>query len=62
MTYHVLPLIQMDPLAQEKHVQERASTSEERKFSLVKAITISLGVPEYQHDLVGKYYQSCIPE
>ena len=52
LTYHVLPPHQMELLARDSHVQERATLPDERKFSLVKAITISLGVPDFQRDLV----------
>ena len=54
LSYYVLPPHQLEPLARDRHVHERASTPDERKLSLVKVIAISLGVPDYQRDLVNK--------
>ena len=53
LKYYILPAEQMEPLARDSRVLDWASETYERKFSLVKAITISLGVPDFQHDLVN---------
>lgn len=58
LQYYVLPPSQLEPLARNKHVQERASIPDERKLLFVKAITISLGVPEFHQDLVRQYFSS----
>ena len=52
LSYYIIPPDQLEPLTRDRHVQESASTPDERKFLLVKAITISLGVPNFQRDLV----------
>ena len=53
LRYYVLPPHQLEPLARDRRVYERASAPDERKFSLVKVIGISLGVPDFQRDLVS---------
>ena len=52
MKYYTLPPDQMEPLVRDKSVNDRASTPSERNFLLVKAITISLGIPGSQQNLV----------
>lgn len=56
MKYYTLPPDQLDPLTHDKLIQKRASLPEERKLSFIKAITISLGVPDFQHALVRFIY------
>ena len=52
MMYYVLPASELEPLARDGHLHQRANLPAERNFSLVKAIAISLDIPEHQQDLV----------
>ena len=55
LMYYVFPASELEPLARDGHLHQRANLPTERIFSLVKAITISLDIPEHQHDLVWLY-------